>query len=337
MLADEVQFDRLVGAGREEGGFGEQLDLQRQQVAEDARQRDDHVDARPAELRRAGSVRRRQAGHSCRSAAWRPSAPALARSGRLRSSDCRCPTARSRSTRGSAWPSAMWRCEQPLGLARAVLHREGAGDAERIEAVQVAAGRQDGRRAQQIAARRGAHEAAVERVQDAGESRGPRRAAGRSRARARAAAPAVCRRLPCGAESANDVPACAPAPALRSASSLGACRATLRPRASSRSTRFGRRRRLGRRRAGRAGSACIRVRAPASLEPRDARSALRCPRPVRARPSSSSAACAWISAASSIALDAPPPAQAAPALDRAPSDRPGRGRARPARPAASDS
>ena len=35
--------------------------------------------------------------------------------------------------------------EQPLGLARAVLHREGAGDAERIEAVQVAAGRQDRR------------------------------------------------------------------------------------------------------------------------------------------------------------------------------------------------
>jgi hypothetical protein len=53
--------------------------------------------------------------------------------------------------------------------AGAVLDREGAGDAERIEAVQVAAGRQDRRRAQQVATRRRAHVAAVERAQDAGD------------------------------------------------------------------------------------------------------------------------------------------------------------------------
>jgi hypothetical protein len=50
VLAHEVQFLGLVGAGGQEGGLGQQLDLQRQQVAEDARQRDHHVDARPAQL-----------------------------------------------------------------------------------------------------------------------------------------------------------------------------------------------------------------------------------------------------------------------------------------------
>jgi hypothetical protein len=41
---------RLVGRGGQPGGFGQQLDLQRHQVAEDARQRHHHVDARPAQF-----------------------------------------------------------------------------------------------------------------------------------------------------------------------------------------------------------------------------------------------------------------------------------------------
>jgi Mn-dependent DtxR family transcriptional regulator len=49
VLADEVHLQRLVGAGGQEGGLGQQLDLQRQQVAEDAGQRDHDVDARAAE------------------------------------------------------------------------------------------------------------------------------------------------------------------------------------------------------------------------------------------------------------------------------------------------
>ena len=83
-------------------GLGQQLGLQRQQVAEDAGQRDHHVDARAAELVERDQRRRRRGGRSCRSAARRPSAPAPARSGRPRSSGCRCPTARARSTPGSA-------------------------------------------------------------------------------------------------------------------------------------------------------------------------------------------------------------------------------------------
>ena len=56
--------------------------------------------------------------------------------------------------------------QQPLGLARAVLHRKGARNAERIEAVEIAAGRQDVLVAQQVAARRRSQIAAVEGMQD---------------------------------------------------------------------------------------------------------------------------------------------------------------------------
>ncbi len=57
--------------------------------------------------------------------------------------------------------------DQPLGLARAVGHREGAGQAERIEAVQIAARGQHVRRAQQIASRCGTHIMAIEGAQNA--------------------------------------------------------------------------------------------------------------------------------------------------------------------------
>jgi hypothetical protein len=57
VLPDEIPFQRLVGLGGQQRGFGQQLHLQRQEVTEDARQRDHHVDARPAErLRRISSA-----------------------------------------------------------------------------------------------------------------------------------------------------------------------------------------------------------------------------------------------------------------------------------------
>ena len=58
--------------------------------------------------------------------------------------------------------------EQAVGLAGAVLHREGAGQAERVEAVQVAPGGQHLGGAQQVAAGRRADVAAIERVDDGG-------------------------------------------------------------------------------------------------------------------------------------------------------------------------
>jgi len=35
MLANEIEFDRFIRGSRKEAGFGEQFDLQRQQIAED--------------------------------------------------------------------------------------------------------------------------------------------------------------------------------------------------------------------------------------------------------------------------------------------------------------
>ena len=59
--------------------------------------------------------------------------------------------------------------EQPVGLTRAILDRKGAGNPERVEAVQIPPGGQYFGRAQQISARGGTEIAAVQRVQDRGD------------------------------------------------------------------------------------------------------------------------------------------------------------------------
>ncbi len=59
--------------------------------------------------------------------------------------------------------------DERFGLALSFGEREAAGNAERIKAVQIAAGRQDFRRADQIATRRRAHEAAIERMDQRAE------------------------------------------------------------------------------------------------------------------------------------------------------------------------
>ncbi len=195
MLADEVALDRLVGAGGQERGFGQQLDLQRQQVAEDARQRDDHVHARPTQR-----VQRQQLGAG---------QAAVAVEARLGADQCqgladRCafglqvvgaPQHQRDAFREGVAVGAV-PLQQPLGLLRAVLHRIGAGDAEGVEAVQVAAGGQDRRRAQQVAAGGRAHEAAVQRMHQAGDLVCPWRAACRWRP-VRRRASALRHRPPC--------------------------------------------------------------------------------------------------------------------------------------------
>ena len=45
---DEILLQRLIGAGGEQRGLGQQLDLQGQQIAEDAGERQHHIDARAA-------------------------------------------------------------------------------------------------------------------------------------------------------------------------------------------------------------------------------------------------------------------------------------------------
>ena len=62
----------------------------------------------------------------------------------------------------------MWRSRNALGLAGAIRDSECAGDAERIEAVQIATGRQDRRGAQHVAAGCRADEPAVECAQEGG-------------------------------------------------------------------------------------------------------------------------------------------------------------------------
>jgi hypothetical protein len=85
VLADEVLLERLVGAGGQEGGFGQQLDLQRQQVAEDAREGDDHVDARAAQLGQRHQVGAGQAAVAVEARRGAHQRQGLGRSGRLRS------------------------------------------------------------------------------------------------------------------------------------------------------------------------------------------------------------------------------------------------------------
>ena len=166
VLANEIPFDRLVGGGRQEAGFGQQLDLQRQQVAEDAGHGDDDVDPRPVEL-----IERQQfrAGQAAVTVEARPGAEQRQRLPDRRALVLEVVGApqhdRHRFRQPVSFADVL--VDQPLRLLRAVLHRKGAGNAERIEAMEIAPGRQDRRRAQQIAARRGTDELAVERMQDA--------------------------------------------------------------------------------------------------------------------------------------------------------------------------
>ncbi len=61
VFAHEVVAIRLVGGGGEPARFRQQLCLQRKQVAENAGQRDHHVDARTAEFRERDQRRAAQA------------------------------------------------------------------------------------------------------------------------------------------------------------------------------------------------------------------------------------------------------------------------------------
>ena len=51
VLAHEILLERFIRRRGQERALGQQLDLQRQQIAEDAGERDHHVDAGPAEFR----------------------------------------------------------------------------------------------------------------------------------------------------------------------------------------------------------------------------------------------------------------------------------------------
>ena len=168
VLADEVHFLGLIGRGGQERSLGEQLDLQRQQVAEDAGERDDHVDARPAEFRERQQRGAREPAVTVEARHGAEQGESLADRAAFGFQVVRAPQ-HERDGLGQRVAVVEVTVEQQLGEAGTVAHGERARDAERIEPVHVATGRQHLRCAQQIASRRGTHVPAVERAQDAVE------------------------------------------------------------------------------------------------------------------------------------------------------------------------
>ena len=162
MLSDEIGLEGFVSRCGQEEALRQEADLKRQQIAEDAGQRADNVDARPSQLFQRDQGGARQ--------------PPIAVEPGPHSHQCQHLTDRSALVFQIIRPPQHDRdgfrhgqavspvaCDDALRLLRTVLNGEGAGDAEGIEAVEIAPGRQDCRSAKQIAAGSGPDEAAVER------------------------------------------------------------------------------------------------------------------------------------------------------------------------------
>ncbi len=142
MLAHKIHFRGFVGAGGGKRGLGEQLDLQRHQVAEDARQSHNDVDPRPTQL-----LQRDQLG------AGQTTVTVKARGRAQQSEDL--PDRRALGLEVVGAPEhngdglgqriavGHVAVEDALRLLRTVLERVSAGDAEGVEAVDVAPGRQN--------------------------------------------------------------------------------------------------------------------------------------------------------------------------------------------------
>ena len=166
VLADPVLLQRLVGGGGHIGSVGQQLDLQRQQVAEDAREGDDHVDARAAQF-----FQRNQRGTG--NAAIAVKARACAHEGQ-HLADGRAfvfQVVRAPQHHGNRLGQGVAVCDvaidQALGLAGSVAQSVGAGDLERIKAVHIAPGRQHVAGLQDVAARGGRDKATFQGAQQA--------------------------------------------------------------------------------------------------------------------------------------------------------------------------
>ena len=165
VLADEVHLKRLVGLRRKQGGFGDQLGLQRQQVAENPGEGDDNVDARAAEC-----LQRDQlcAHHAAVTVRARFGAHQPQHLGDRAAFGLQVVGAPQHHRDGFGVGVAILAVpgEQGVGLPRTVAHGECARYPERIESVQVAAGRQNVGRPQQVAARRRSDVACVKGAHD---------------------------------------------------------------------------------------------------------------------------------------------------------------------------
>ena len=134
VLADEILFGGLVGHRRQIGGFGDHPRLQRQQVAEDARQGDHHVDPRPPQFRQRDQLRAGQPAIIVKS--W-PGAEKRQRLGDL--GTLALQIVRAPQHHGDAFGQRaavrQMPLDQLLGLRPALHTGKLAGNTERVEAV----------------------------------------------------------------------------------------------------------------------------------------------------------------------------------------------------------
>ena len=152
VLANEVDVVRFVRGGSEIAGLRQHAGLQGQQVAEDARERQHHVDARMAERLGSGS----------RLAPAQPPEAVEARNGPQQRQGLGNRPALAlevvgapqdkRHGLGKGLPLATWVLSSRSAWRAPSATRKGGGNAERVEAMQIAARGQDGGRADQVAA-----------------------------------------------------------------------------------------------------------------------------------------------------------------------------------------
>ena len=164
MLADEIHLQRFIGGSRHERRFGQQLDLQRHEVAEYPRQGNDDIDPGTSQIlerdqrcpgNAAIAVKTRQRTHQGKCLADR----------RTLALEVVAAPEHHRNGLGQGVAIGDEAVEQDLGVLGAIPDRKSAGYAERIEAVDIASGGQHFGRAQQVATGSGPDIAAIERVQ----------------------------------------------------------------------------------------------------------------------------------------------------------------------------
>ena len=162
VFAQIVAFLRLVRRRGEEASVRQQPDLQREEVSEDSRHRQHHIDARSAELLQRNKVRAAQAPIGVEARLGANKGEGLADRHALGLEIVRPPqddrdgSRKRMAVRGVAG-------EDAIGLSGALGNREGARNAIGIETVQVATSRQDRRRANEVAADDWSNETSVER------------------------------------------------------------------------------------------------------------------------------------------------------------------------------
>ena len=161
VLADEVLLDRFVGAGGQERGFGQQANLHGQQVAEDAREGDHHVDAGASEFGQGNQSCTGQAAITVKARRSAHQGQGLCHRAAFGLEVVGAPQHHGHGL-GQGLVVLLVAGQEFVGLALAIAHGKGRGHAEGVQAVQVAASGQHVGVADQVAARGRLQVAAVQ-------------------------------------------------------------------------------------------------------------------------------------------------------------------------------